>query len=301
LWFTRVVGNPVALPLSRASVAWRVNAEPVVFLGGGRALLLQVAHPKVAAGVEQHSTYATDPWGRLFRTVDVMAKLTFAAPEVSNAQARMLSDMHDKVVGTTDDGHDYRALDPELLLWVWATLCETALLMYERVRPPLSMPDRERYYEEWKAVAHACGVPEGACPARWDDFTSYMRRVVAEDLRVTPAARSVAVATMVPPLPWPLGRLAAAPNQLLTEGLFPPELRDAFGFRWDRRRERRLRSFFRVSTALHWLTPRSVRELGMRFIVRRRAPLRFPWLQRRGAELTQRRLATASDQAVSTS
>src|SRR3954466_3650603 len=90
---------PASLPLSRRSVSWRVNAEPFVFLGGGRALLLQVAHPKVAPGGEQHSTYVSDPWGRLFRTVDVMAKLTFGAPAVSRARADMLTKMHRRVVG----------------------------------------------------------------------------------------------------------------------------------------------------------------------------------------------------------
>ena len=95
---------PDALPLSQRSVAWKVLAEPVAFLGGGRAVLLQVAHPKVGAGVEQHSTYATDPWARLFRTVDVMAKLTFASPAVSERQARILEAMHRRVAGTTADG-----------------------------------------------------------------------------------------------------------------------------------------------------------------------------------------------------
>jgi uncharacterized protein (DUF2236 family) len=67
---------PDELPLGRESVFWKVNAEPGIFAGGGRALLMQVAHPGVGAGVEQHSTYASDPWGRLFRTVDIMMKPT---------------------------------------------------------------------------------------------------------------------------------------------------------------------------------------------------------------------------------
>ena len=158
-------------------------------MGGGRALLLQVAHPKVAAGVEQHSTYVSDPWGRLFRTIDVMAKLSFATPEVSAEQAALLKRMHKRVVGTTSDGEPYHALDPDLLLWVWATLCDTALLML-RARPTgLSREEREQYYEEWKLVAYACGVPEGVCPPTWADFEAYMRQVIAKDLRVTDAAR----------------------------------------------------------------------------------------------------------------
>jgi uncharacterized protein (DUF2236 family) len=299
VWFTAGVPErraaldsvPDALPLNRRSLSWRVNAEPIAFLGGARALLLQVAHPKVAAGVEQHSTYVSDPWGRLFRTIDVMAKLSFASPEASAAQAQLLERMHKRVVGTTDDGEPYHALDPDLLLWVWATLCDTALLMYEQVLPPLTPGERDQYYEEWKLVAYACGVPEGGCPPTWADFEAYMQRVIAEDLRPTDAARSVAHAAMVPPLPWPFGPLAAGPNKLVTMGMFPESLRTGFGFTWDARKERDLRRFLQLTSVAMRLTPRLVRELGFRYVVRRDKPLRFPWLQRRGAVLTARRMA----------
>ena len=272
-------------------MSWRVNAEPAVFLGGGRALLLQVAHPSVAAGVEQHSTYVTDPWGRLFRTVDVMAKLTFGSPEVSAAQTVLLERMHQRVNGVTEDGEAYGALDPDLLLWVWATLSDTALLMYESVRRPLSADSRSCYYEESKLVAYACGVPPGGCPPTLDDFTTYFDRVVDEDLRVTSAGRAVAHATMVPPLPRPLDRVTAGPNQLVTAGLLPPTVRAQFGFEWNEHRERELRTFLRRFASANRVAPRRVRELGMRYVVQREKPLQFPWLQRRGAELTARRMA----------
>ena len=280
-----------ALPLGRHSVSWRVNAEPVVFLGGGRALLLQVAHPKVAAGVEQHSTYVTDPWARLFRTVDVMMKLTFGTPSVSAAQARMLACMHRRVVGTSSEGEPYSALDPELLLWVWATLCDTALLMYEQVFSPLTITDRDRYYAEWQLVAHACGIPVEWCPHDWAAFQAYVAGVMANDLRVTPEARKVAHAIAVPPAPWPVGRLAALPNGLITAGLLPAGLRQDFGFPWDTRRERRLRALFSVIRVQMRMSPRPVRDLGALLVIRRQKPLRVPWLQRRGAAITSKRMA----------
>ena len=281
-----------ALPLSRRSVAWRVNAEPYVFLGGGRALLLQVAHPKVAAGVEQHSTYVTDPWGRLFRTVDVMAKLTFGTPAVSKAQADLLERMHRRVVGTTDDGEPYHALDPDLLMWVWATLCDTALLVYERVLPPLDPSDRAQYYGEWKLVAHACGVPLSNCPPTWDEFETYRDDVIRNGLRVTPSAKAVAHATMVPPLPWPVTPLTARLQRLVTTGLLPSNVRTALDLSWDDDRERQLRRFFRAAATVGRAVPRRAREAGMRYVVSRPEPLDLPRLRKRGAKLTARRMAT---------
>lgn len=280
-----------ALPFGRRSISWRVSAEPIVLMGGGRALLLQVAHPKVAAGVEQFSTYATDPWARLFRTMDIMLKLAFATPAVSAAQARTLERIHRRVVGTTSEGEPYSALDPDLLLWVWATLCDTALLLYEKVFPPLTPAEREGYYEEWKLVAHACGVPQGAGPANWSAFQSYTERVVAEELRATPEAVKVAHATAVPPLPWPLRAMATGPHQLITAGLFPETLRTGFGFGWDEHREERLRRLFRVLRLQMRLTPRFVRTLGTVWTVRRTKPMQLKWLQRYGAKITARRMA----------
>lgn len=282
---------PSSLPLDRRSLSWRVAAEPVALLGGGRALLLQVAHPKVAAGVEQHSSYASDPWGRLFRTVDVMTKLSFGSPQVSAEQALLLDRMHRRVVGTTSSGDAYDARDPELLLWVWATLADTALLCYERVFTPLTATEREQYLEEWKLVAHACGVPEGACPATWDDFEAYVARVISDELQITPEARRVAHATMVPPLPWPFAPLVTPHHQLVTVGLLPAPLRTELGVAWDRRDQGRFDRFFAVLGAAMRATPRAVRELPTSGTLRRRGPLQFPCLQRHGAKLTSRRMA----------
>lgn len=268
-----------------------VNAEPVVFAGGGRALLLQVAHPGVGAGVEQHSTYASDPWGRLFRTVDVMMKLSFGSPEVSARQARLLARMHRRVVGTDDLGNRYDAMDPALQLWVWATLVDTAVLLYELVHGALTPDEKDRFYQESKLVAHGCGVPEGGCPATWGEFQAYVERVVAEDLHVTDAARSVAWASLLPPLPPPLDRLSAGPMNLFTIGLLPPTVREQYGFEWDAGKERQLRRMLSVVRVTQRVVPRPVRELGARIAVQQQRPLRLPWLQRRGAELTARRLA----------
>jgi len=284
---------PEQLPLSRSSFAWKVNGEAAVFAGGGRALLLQVAHPGVGAGVEQHSSYAKDPWGRFFRTVDIMMKLSFGTPEVSARQQRILDKMHRRVSGTTDEGTPYRATDTDLQLWVWATLVDTALLVYERVRPALRADEREQYYRESKLVAHGCGVPVGRCPQTWDDFTDYVRGVVDTDLRVTDSARAVALAALHPPLPGPLGSVAAVPNRLATVGLLPSGVRDQYGFTWSRSRQHQMDAWFAAQRSLTTLTPRALRTLPAERAVSQARPPRLAWLRRRGAELTEQRLADA--------
>lgn len=284
---------PAELPLGRDSIYWKVNSELGIFAGGGRALLMQVAHPGVGAGVEQHSAYASDPWGRLFRTVDVMMKLSFGTPEQSARQQRLLEKMHRRVKGTTDQGHDYDALAVDLQLWVWATLVDTALLVYERIRPRLSGAEREQYYQESKLMAHGCGVPAGACPESFEDFRRYVDRVVAEDLHVTRSAKSVATAAMNPPVPGPLGLVAAPPHQIITVGLLPPSLREQYGFRWNRARQRRLDLTLTAGRAASTLLPTPLRRVVATVTLNQDKPLRIPWLQRRGAELTEQRLHEA--------
>ncbi len=285
--------KPVAtsLPLGRDTVYWRVMSEPMIFAGGGRALLMQVAHPGVGFGVEQHSTYASDPWGRFFRTMDVMMKLSFGTPESSAKQTRMLAAMHKRVVGTTDDGTAYSAMDPVLQRWVWATLVDTGYLVYAMVRGPLAAPELERFYEESKLMAYGCGVPVGSCPETWSDFQAYIDAVVANDLHVSAAARSVAHATMVPPLPDPVGRLVTVPHQLITVGLLPATLREQFGYEWDAGRQRRLERWITGARVVSHALPRPVRELAARVTVAQRKPMRIGWLQRRGTELTAERMA----------
>lgn len=231
--------------LGPGTVSWRVNREPVVFMGGGRALLLQVAHPLVAAGVAQHSNYQADPWGRLYRTLDTTVKIVFGTPEISERAGSKLRRRHDYVTGESDDGVPYHAQDPELLLWVWATLVDTALLLYERCLGPLPRADRERLVAEQTLFAHACGVPDDRCPASLAEFEAYFERMVAEELRVTPAARAVADSMATSAAPVAL-RPAFAVHSLVTAGLLPPTVREDYGMAWTARRQRRLDAWLRA-------------------------------------------------------
>ena len=241
------------------SVTWRVNREAILLAGGGRALLLQVAHPAVAAGVAQHSDYQEDPWGRLIRTLDVTTRMVFGDMQTAARAARGLHSAHSGVKGEADDGTPYSARDPDLLLWVWATLVDTALLVYGRYLRPLPIGDVQRYYEEQKRFAAACGVPDGHCPDTYAEFTEYFQGMVAGELRVTADARAVADAIMRPRVPWPL-RPLFAPNTLVTIGLLPPALRGQYGYDWGPGRERLLAASTVAARRVLPLLPRVVRE-----------------------------------------
>lgn len=219
------------------TVTWRVNREAVLLAGGGRALLLQVAHPLVAAGVEQHSDYDTDPWGRLYRTLDLTTKIVFGDARTSDRASRVLRGAHAHVHGEAADGTRYDARDPDLLLWVWATLVESSVLVYSRYVRPLAPGDLERYYAEQTRFAVACGVPEGHWPEDWPAFLRYFDRVIGEDLRVTEDSRRIAAAVLEPAVAMPL-RPAFALLTLVTVGLLPQRLRAAYGLAWGPRRER---------------------------------------------------------------
>lgn len=254
-------------------MAWRVNMEPVIVLGGGRALLLQVLHPLVAAGVERHSNFAQDPFRRGFRTADMMLKLAFADPATSARQATLLRKMHERVKGETPDGLRYDATDPSLLLWVWATLVDVSIRVYERGVRPLTANERERFYEEQKEIAYACGIPQGDCPKSYADFEAYFDETMRNDLRVTSAARLVAFAGDHPPLPRPLGRVASTFVGLFTAGMLPEAFREPLGYRWTPRKERLLGVLFLASRIASKVIPRAIRHAPNRYLIKRKTPL----------------------------
>jgi uncharacterized protein (DUF2236 family) len=255
--------------LGPGTVSWRINREASLMAGGGRALLLQVGHPLVAAGVAQHSNYQAEPWQRLYRTMDTMIKIAFGDRETSEGASRRLIRRHGPVKGTTDDGRAYDARDTDLLVWVWATLVDTSVLVNSLIFKPLSDADRERFLSEQHLLAHACGVPEGACPPDWASFREYFDRVVADDLEVSDGAREVADSIQDPRmLPAPLGALGVKYNRALTAGLLPASLREPYGLAWDDEQNRRFRRAIKIARASVRVTPGAVRHLPASVLAR---------------------------------
>lgn len=228
------------------SVSWRVDRELVVLAGGSCALLMQAAHPSVAAGVAQHSTYATDPFGRLLRTLESSFTVVFGARSEAEAALGRVNAIHGAVRGRRADGAAYSALDPEALLWVHATLVDTALRVYGRFVEPLPPKEEQRYHEESARVGIALGIPEARMPATLSELRSWMAGMISSgEVHVTPDARRIARTVLYPSRFAP--RLAWDAAHLVSLSTLSPELRRQYGIRWSARRERGMRRLAAVS------------------------------------------------------
>jgi uncharacterized protein (DUF2236 family) len=213
---------------------WRVDREAVIFLGAGRALLLQLAHPWVAAAIAQHSRSLADPIGRFHRTFNIVFTMVFGTTSQALTAARRLHRRHAAISGTLTEsagafpvGSAYRANDAAALQWVQATLTDTALVAYQLVNPPLSVDERERYYAETRLFAALFGIPQKALPQSWADFSLYVDQMLASDtLAVSGAARRIAAELFAG-----AGTSWRAPSWYcaLTAQLLPPRLREEFG------------------------------------------------------------------------
>lgn len=220
------------------SLTWRVNREGALLLGGGRALLLQVAHPLVAAGVAQHSNYAEDPWGRLYRTLDLTTRIVFGTTVEAEEASQRIWRIHTRVNGESAEGVPYDANDPALLMWVHATLVDTSVLVYTTYIGALTAAEREAYYQEQMLLGEKFGVPREHQPQTYREFSDYFDEMVhGGTLRVTPELRAVAAATLRPDLPF-VARPAIEALNFVTAAHLPEWLRDELGMGWGPGRHR---------------------------------------------------------------
>ena len=223
----------------------RVGNSPLTpFLGGGPAVLLQVAHPLVAAGVTDHSDYQDDLWHRLLGTLRALYLIAFGTKREADEAGAAVQRVHTRVRGRIHErlgpfpaGTPYSASDPELLLWVHATLVHASLAVYCRFGQPLSAGEQEQYYREMAVVARLFGTPAEVIPPTLAAFRDYFAAQVAgETITVTEPARHVAAAIVEAALPAPMRVLVPA-HRLSTAGLLPPRLREEYGLRWGPVRE----------------------------------------------------------------
>ncbi len=272
------------------SVTWTINREMIVVAGWGRAILMQLAHPAVAAGVQRHSSFRgslRSGFARLHSTVSAMLAVMFGDTDRMIAAAAAINAIHDRV---HDDGHEpvrYSAHDPDLLRWVHATLIDSMPRTYELIVGPLTPRQRDLYCAESAIMEPLLGMPDGWLPRTAAHRDAYLQQMLESGgLTVNDTTRALARAVLYPPhwrFAWPAFRAM----QLLTIGTLPPSLRAAYGFDWTARDARSLARWTRAIRFVLMCLPRFAREWpiarnaaaeerrhALRVVVERAAPSR---------------------------
>jgi uncharacterized protein (DUF2236 family) len=235
------------------SQAWRLNREATLLLGAGtRALLMQIAHPLVAEGVAQHSNFREDPWRRLRATLRSYLTIVYGTTTQARAEIGRLNRFHRDVRGPVRDpaaarsfGPAYRARDPELSLWVHATLIDATLVAHDRWIGNLTHAQRAGFYDETRPIGRAFGVPDTLLPADIEAFEAYLERMIAPDgpVQVGSIARDLAGVILRPPLGPVHPILAGIPAGVYAWTMWPavdllPEpIRIGYGLPWGRREQ----------------------------------------------------------------
>lgn len=244
------------------SLTWRYAGDPRILNAAGYALLLQLAHPTVAAGVRDHSDYANDPWGRLLRSVDYLFLMAFGGQQAAENAGAALRDRHREIRGEHADGSSYHAFEPQAWAWVQATIADAAITGIEWFARPLTTHERDVLWQETLAVGEIVGAV--GLPDTWAGYVSYR-----DDMIATTLSGDVAIDDFLRTLhAQPLGGLAA----LGAIGLLPPALRRKCGLRWTHRKQGQLEAFARASRALTPVMIGPLRNVGPRYLRLRGLP-----------------------------
>ena len=261
------VGDPRNGIFGPSSRVWARNREAVIFLGGGRAALLQLAHPFVAQAVADHSRTREDMLGRFLRTFEHVFAMVWGDLDAAVASARRVHAIHTHIHGVVREtaggvaaGTRYDANLPDALLWVHATLWDTSLQISELLLGPLSLAEKDAYWEETKRFAALFGIPAEMVPADWTAFRRYLDDMLASDvIAVSPTARDLAHFLLRAPAWW-LGP-AWQWLRVVTAHLLPPRLREEFGLAFGTFERAISETSIAALRASWWLLPGALRYL----------------------------------------
>lgn len=263
------------------SVSWRIDRESALFLGAGRAALLQLAHPWVAAALDQHSSLLQKPIERFHNTFRVVFTMVFGTTEQATRSARSLYQLHTRITGEIPaavagyaEGSRYEALQVPALRWVYATLIESAVIAYECVMPPLSEEERSRYYAESKTLAGLFGISPDALPPDWISFETYIAEMCdSQALGVSDRARYMGQQLMTGAGSW-----IRIPRwyQALTAEWMPERFREEFGLKFGREERSSAQRAHRWLPRVYAKLPLALRYVGPYLEARARLEEREP-------------------------
>ena len=250
--------------------------------GSGYALLLQVAHPTVGAGVAEHSNFREDPFGRLIRTLDYVNGTVYGGPELAGGIGRAVRVMHRGIKGTKPNGERYSALEPEAYAWVHATLASAIVDGHAQFGTPFTPAEEIEFWGEWRKVGRLIGVRYRDIPEEWGDFRPYFDEVVRTTLEHTITVDMVLESLMAPKRPhraiphsvWRALRIPAAHySRLGTVGLLSPEVRELLDISWSRNQQRAFDVVGRLSRASAPLLIGPLGDFGTFYVKQRRTEL----------------------------
>ncbi|MFF5897356.1 oxygenase MpaB family protein [Streptomyces argenteolus] len=268
-------GEPVPPP--PGGVLWSLAGDVRGLLMLPAALTLQVAHPAVGAGVDDHSVFRTDPWGRGERSLSSLQLWVYGG-EAAAEEGRRLRRLHRTIQGTDTRGRRYHALTPANYAWVHATGFPVYQHASRYLVRPLTEAQERALYHEWLQVGRVLGIHDRDMPQTIEEFWPYYRTMLADEVEATVVVRElVATDTSVPPPdrgPLPLRLLLRALwpvllpplarfRSFITIGLMPPEARAAIGLDWTPEQERRLRRFCAVVRRVVPVLPERLRYLPL--------------------------------------
>lgn len=238
-------------------------AEGALLLGGGRAILMQLAHPDIARAIARHSAFDEHPERRLIHTLCyVYAVLAGTAEQRAWAIERVNAE-HRPVRGSRNGRQAaYSARDPRLQLWVAATLYDSAHTLAQQVLPPLSPAAEESIYRFYHRLGSALQMPEQNWPESRSAFEEYLR-ATTHSLQVSEQARHLAKQLFAAQnAPWWI-RVVMPTVRAVTIETLPPALTLGFGLRSTRATQRRARACLAGTRwATRWL-PRRIRRIPL--------------------------------------
>ncbi|MET8846680.1 oxygenase MpaB family protein [Amycolatopsis sp. NPDC004625] len=233
-------------PIVRGTAAWKYFGDFRDGLLAGQVLVLQVAHPVVAAGVRDHSDYTSDPWTRLMRTVASLSIYVYGGTAGAQVEAARLRSLHRSFTGVAD-GRRYSALDPAAYAWVHATLVKAPVDAQRFFGVRMSDVELEEYYAQMCGIGRLLGVRERDLPPDWAAFERYYDATVAGfGPNPTIEALLETLRTVEKPVGWlpdPWWRAVRRGQLCLIRGTLPASLRESLGLEWTEADERRFTRF----------------------------------------------------------
>lgn len=239
------VDNPEEGFFGPGTMMWRVARESGLFLSGMTCIMLQLSHPRVAPAFE-HSDYEEDPQGRFRRTFEVVDAIVFGDVETALEGAMIVRELHqlvtgelEQAVGPFEAGERYEANDPDLLLWVHATLIHQSIVAYETYVEELTDAEAEQFYQDSKTFGQLFGIPREHYPETVEDFHDYFDTQLDETIALGDAGEEVRDLILdVSYHPGPdLPSILRPVREFFGAATMPEAARETLGLQWTRRHE----------------------------------------------------------------